>query len=187
MQSKFVTHFVSAGALMLALSGGAFAAGEQYGGQQTGQMQGQAEQMPGQAGQMQQAQVDFSNVYKASSLQNLEVQGSQGENIGQISEVLIDKNGQVSHVVVSEGGGLFGAGGGQNYLVPWQQLQIDDQQQIAMLNVSSDQMDTQFSAFEEIPPTSLEQGGQMQQQPQQQPPQEPPMDGMGTESPTETQ
>ncbi len=171
MRSKFFSHILTASALTLVMGGTAYAAGAgDYQSQQPGQTGAmQQDQMQQQAGQ-----VDFSNVYKSSSLKDLDVQDPQGESIGKIDDVLIDSNGQASHVVVAEEGGMLG-GAGQSYVIPWDQLQIDAQQQTASVNVPKDQLSTEFSAFEELPPTKLDQQ-QQQQQPQQQPQ---PQDGMG--------
>lgn len=148
----------SIGALTLALGGSAFAAGE-YGAGQAGAMDPQSGQMSSQqpmAGQQAGAgQMDLSDQYRASNLEGLAVRDSQGEEIGNINHVLVGQDGKVSNVVVSRGG-MLGVGS-TNYLVPWDRLNIDPQQRAATIDISGDQLDTEFSAFEELPETALEQ------------------------------
>lgn len=181
MRYKFMTHILSASALTLVMGAPVYAAGE--GEYQDPQAQtGAAQQDP--AMQEQQAEVDFANSYKSSSLQDLDVNDMQGETIGQIDDVLIDSEGKVSHVVVSEEGGLLG-GDGQSYVIPWDQVQFDEQQQTASIDVSQDQLSTEFSAFEELPATKLERDEAQQQPDEAQQPddiQQQPEEGMG-ESP----
>lgn len=174
MQSRTVYSLLTASALALSM-GGALAAQDQSQSGMSGGMQSESgttgmqdqgtTSMGGMSQQQAQTgQIDISNKYSASSLQNLKVQDSQGQQLGNISDVLIDQDGTVSHVVVAEGSGVFGLGGGKKYLVPWDQVQIDDQQQTASINVSQDQLSTEFSAFEELPPTALDQQQQSSQQ-----------------------
>ncbi len=174
MRYKFITHILSASALTLVMGAPVYAQ-QQY---EDPAMQQQEPTVQQDSSMQPQAEADFANSYKSSSLQDLDVNDMQGETIGKIDDVLIDSEGNVSHVVVSEEGGLLG-GGGQNYVIPWDQLQIDDQQQTASIDVSKDQLSTEFSAFEELPPTKLErdeaqqppdeaqQPGDMQQQPEE--------------------
>ena len=168
MRYKFMTHVLSASALTLVMGSAAFAQQEPM--QQEPMQQEPMDQEPMDQAMEQQAEVDFANSYKASTLQDLDVNDMQGETIGKIGDMLIDDQGTVSHVVVMEEGGLLG-GGGQSYVIPWDQVQFDEQQRTASVNVSQDQLSTEFSAFEELPPTKLEQAqqqetGDMQQQPE---------------------
>ncbi len=137
MKSKSIVSMLSASALALAMSGPVLAAGETG---QTGQYQN------GMASP--QAAADFSSMYKADNLKDLSVNDSQDQQIGSIDSVLVDDQGEV-HVVVRDQQDM-------NYLVPWDRVTIDDQQQIASIDVSQDQLSMEFSAFEELPPTALD-------------------------------
>ncbi len=129
---------LTASALSLAMSG-AFAAGA--GGQ---------------------AQLDPSNTYRASDLMNIQVKGSDDQDIGSVSELIVDKEGKVSHVVLQESGTL---GMGDNkYVVPWDRVSITSPEE-ATIDVSSDQLSSEFAAFDE---QMYEQQGQTQQQSPQQ-------------------
>ena len=44
-------------------------------------------------------------VRRASNLMGMEVQSSQGERLGKVKDVLIDQNGQVTHVVLDSQSG----------------------------------------------------------------------------------
>lgn len=185
MERKLTVLF-STGALALALSAPALAAGD-YGSKQQSGAGGDQQYGQSAGGAMDQqsgAQVDLSNTYRASNLEGLAVRDAQGQEIGNINHVLIGQDGKVSNVIVSKGG-VLGVGT-TNYLVPWDRLNIDPQQQAAILDINGDQFDTEFSAFEELPGTALERQDDVQQQDQGQPDQpqsspettnEQPMDG----------
>ena len=157
MQSKSIVSILSASALALALSGPVLAAGE------TGAMGGP------------QASADPSSMYKADSLMDLSVNDSQGQEIGNIDGVLVDDQGQ-AHVVVRDQQDT-------NYLVPWDRVTIDDQQQVASIDIGQDQLSSEFSAFEQMPPTALEQDGGASDPGMMPPPTDPGMGNGATEPP----
>jgi sporulation protein YlmC with PRC-barrel domain len=57
----------------------------------------------------------------ASKLMDKSVQDSQGEKVGSVSDLLLDENHEVSHVVISSGGVL--GMGGRDVAVPMDQIQ----------------------------------------------------------------
>ncbi len=160
--NKSIVTAVSAGALSLALAGPLFAAGE-YGSEDSSAMGTSPEASAGTMGQ-----AAISDAWKASDLSGIDVQNNQGDDLGTISEVFISPDGNVSHVVLSKGGAL--GIGGEQYLVPWERLQLSKDQDLAILDVQEDQISSEFAAFEEMPEDA---GTTMEQQP---------TDGMGEDT-----
>jgi sporulation protein YlmC with PRC-barrel domain len=87
-----------------------------------------------------------SHQYRATSLMELRVTNAKKEELGTISELLIDKQGRVSHVVLQEGG-LLGMGENR-YVVPWNRIRIGAGDNVAVLDVAKDRLASEFSAFE---------------------------------------
>ncbi len=133
-------------ALSLAMSG-AFAAGA---GQQAG------------------AQPDPSSSYRASDLMDIQVKNSQDQDLGSVSELIVDQEGKVSHVVLQESGTL---GMGENqYVVPWDRVSITSPDE-AIIDVNPDALSSEFAAFDEQQyEDSMQQRQQDQTQQQQQSP-----------------
>lgn len=127
---KRTTLVLTASALSLMMSG-AFAAGE--------------DPQAAAGGMDQQAQLDPSSSYRASDLMDVQVKNSQDEDLGTISELIVDKEGKVSHVVLQEGGGL---GEGEKYAVPWDRVSITSPEDV-LIDVSPDQLSSEFAAFDE--------------------------------------
>ncbi|WP_171841645.1 PRC-barrel domain-containing protein [Blastochloris viridis] len=76
----------------------------------------------GQAGQVSFLQAPQGNQVLASELMDANVYGSDGNSIGEISDILLDRGGQV-HAVVFGVGGFLGIGE-KNVAVPYNSLQI---------------------------------------------------------------
>lgn len=149
MHRKSIASIAIGSALALTLGGTAYAQGMAQDGMSSDQ--GTMYQGAAPTGQ----DINFSDKYKASSLNNLQVKDAQDQDIGQVSEMLIGQDGNVSHVVIGESG--FLGVGGQQYVIPWDRLQIDPQQQTASIDVSQDQLSAEFAAFDELPQTLLDQ------------------------------
>lgn len=110
----------------ITLTTGAMAAGE-YGSE--------AGQTPSQLQTTQQEQ----QVKSTNKLIGRAVMGRQGQEIGNISDIMIDtRTGQVAYALVSSGG-VLGMGENQ-YIVPWNALHIDPQTNQLALNMSKDQL-----------------------------------------------
>jgi sporulation protein YlmC with PRC-barrel domain len=90
---------------------------------------------------------DISSSYKSSDLLDMSVQNRQNEDLGQISELIVDKDGKVSHVVLSAGG-VAGVGGDE-YIVPWDRITLSQAGDVAHVDVNKDALSSEFSAFEE--------------------------------------
>jgi sporulation protein YlmC with PRC-barrel domain len=67
------------------------------------------------------------------------VQTPEGENLGQITGLMMDaQTGQVGYAVLSSGG-VLGIGR-KDYVVPWNALEIDPQQRTVVLDISPEQL-----------------------------------------------
>jgi sporulation protein YlmC with PRC-barrel domain len=120
---KKIMMTASAFIFSMALTTGVMAAGE-YGGS-SATTSGSAQQQ--------------FNVKSADDLVGLSVMGQQDEEIGSISDILVDtETGQVAFAIVSAGG-VLGVGGDQ-YIVPWTALQISPEAEDARINISQDRL-----------------------------------------------
>jgi sporulation protein YlmC with PRC-barrel domain len=124
---KKIMMTASAFIFSMALTTGVMAAGEYGGTGGTG-----AATQPGAA------QEQF-NVMSSDDLVGLSVMGQQDEEIGSISDLLVDvQTGQVAFAIVSAGG-VLGVGGDQ-YIVPWTALQVSPEAEDARINISQDRL-----------------------------------------------
>ena len=96
----------------------------------------------------------ISDLYRFNNLRGLAVQNNRAHSLGKIGDILIDSEGQVRHILVRSGG-ILGIGG-EHYLVPWQRMQIDDEQQIAFIDMPQDRLSAEFAALESVPQTRLQ-------------------------------
>ena len=112
--NKFVIPAVAAAALLAVPA----IAADQRGAAQTGQaaeQMGAAEQEAGQR-QPQAGQHE---------LINMQVVGQDGEDVGEIQNVLVDEDGQVKAVIIQHGTAVLGVGG-QRVAVPYERLQFPE-------------------------------------------------------------
>jgi sporulation protein YlmC with PRC-barrel domain len=85
------------------------------------------------------------NVLPMSNVTGMDVHNKQGERLGQIDDVVIQRDGSLSYAVIAHGGFL---GIGDNYVaVPWDRLNFDAQRQALVLDVTRQQLGT-ARAFE---------------------------------------
>lgn len=121
---------LGASVLSLVISG-AFAAGEK--GPRAG------------AGAMdKQTQLDPANSYRASDLMDMKVKNSKDQELGSISELIVDKEGKVSHVVLEESDAL----GDKKYAVPWDRVSITGPEEV-LIEANPEQLSSEFAAFDE--------------------------------------
>jgi sporulation protein YlmC with PRC-barrel domain len=124
---KKIMMTASAFIFSMALTTGVMAAGEYGGSAGTGAATTGA------------AQQQQFNVKSTDDLVGMSVMGQQDEEIGSISDILVDtQSGQVAFAIVSAGG-VLGVGGDQ-YIVPWTALQIAPEAEDARINISSDRL-----------------------------------------------
>lgn len=92
-------------ALTLFLAGQAFAAGQGYGSPSSPNPMGKSS--PGMSGSQSMGMSENQfGTNRVSQLMDKDVKGSNGEKIGEVSDVILDRNGSVSYIVISHGGVL---------------------------------------------------------------------------------
>lgn len=119
------------------MAGGALAAEGQYGQQRS--TTGQQQQRSPAVGMDQQQRQQQQNLVSAQDLQDFKVMDAQGEEIGQISQVLIDvQSGRVGYAIIGEGG-ILGVGEDQ-YIVPFAALQPGQEEESLRVSMQKDQL-----------------------------------------------
>jgi sporulation protein YlmC with PRC-barrel domain len=73
--------------------------------------------------------------HRASKIIGENVKNMRGDNIGEVEDLVIDPDGNVSYVVVFTGGMLGAAAGGELHAVPWQALRWGEDKDSFVLNV----------------------------------------------------
>ena len=77
----------------------------------------------------------FRSVLSASTLAGDSVRNAAGEDLGTISEIMIDlPSGRVAYAVLSFGG--FLGMGDKLFAVPWNALKVDEDEKCFILNLS---------------------------------------------------
>jgi len=121
---------------LIAFSGAALAAGNSASGQSSQQgASGGSSSMQSQQGQRQSA-----HTMPVSQLQDMKVVGAKGEDVGSVSDVILDLSNQRVHAVVIESGGWFGIGG-NNYAFPVSDLKPGKQRDQLVLNVPKQKLE----------------------------------------------
>ena len=114
---------------LIAFSGAALAAG---GSGQMGRQQGDPQEMQGQQ--------QSRNAVPVSRLQDMKVVSAQGEDIGEVSDVVLNLADQRVHAVVVQSGGWFGIGG-NNYAFPMSDFSRGKQRDQLVLNVDKQKLE----------------------------------------------
>ncbi len=95
-----------------------------------------------QMGQM--AQGSQQSAIRVSQLMDKSVQDEQGKDIGKVSDVVIGQDGKAEFIVLSQGGGFLGTGGGGELKpIPWDKVQtqnIGQDQNAITVSVNQDQL-----------------------------------------------
>ena len=82
----------------------------------------------------------FRRVLSASTLSGDKVIDPAGENLGKVSELMIDlHSGRVAYVVLSYGGVL--GMGNKLFAVPWRAFRIDEDQKAFVLNINKQRLE----------------------------------------------
>ncbi len=116
------------------MAGGAFAAGEGRYGEQRGAAERDRTPAVGMDQQRQQQQL-----VSADDLTNFSVMDAQGEEIGQVSKVLIDiESGRVGYAIIG-GNGILGLGEDE-YIVPFAALSPGMEEESLTVDVQRDQL-----------------------------------------------
>lgn len=91
--------------------------------------------------------MELGSHYQAKDLIGKDVKNDQGDSLGEINNLVIDTSGKITHVVLGTGG-IAGLGE-KTYAVPWDRIQLSPDRDHIVLNVSKDQLASEFAAFEE--------------------------------------
>lgn len=157
--NKLVVPAVAAFALV---AGSAVAADEQRG--QQAQPGAQQEQLGAQQGQQAGQTAPKEGQHE---LIGMEVVGQDGEDIGEVTNVLINNEGQVEAVVLQRGTALLGMGG-DDVAVPFDQLELPEadpaiasDEQVAKLKMTDEQFG-ELPEFESTRAEAQENEGQAQ-------------------------
>jgi sporulation protein YlmC with PRC-barrel domain len=84
------------------------------------------------------AGADWERQHRASKIIGMDVVNRQGEKVGDIHDIVLDQQGNVSHAVVSTGG--FLGIGERLHAVPWNSLDRDAEGQKIVLDVDRDRL-----------------------------------------------
>lgn len=81
---------------------------------------------------------DITQVHRASNVIGRDVENAQGEDLGKITDLVLDfDKGQIAYVVVGSGG-VLGVGD-TLHAVPWRSLKLNDKMDKFVLNVDKNQ------------------------------------------------
>jgi sporulation protein YlmC with PRC-barrel domain len=89
---------------------------------------------------------NFDNGWTAEQMMGTEVQGQNGEDIGEIENLIVGAGGQIQKVVV-EAGGVWDIGD-THLAVPWKQVQVGQNLQRVTAPISEENVED-FSLFDE--------------------------------------
>jgi sporulation protein YlmC with PRC-barrel domain len=106
-------------------------------------MQGQDQPMQGKMG------TDMGMI-QASNLMDKNITNNQGEELGEVKDFIIGKDGKISHLVISRGGVL---GVGEDLIpIPWSAAQVYFQQDQLIVNVPKARLEQapSFSSWDEF-------------------------------------
>lgn len=81
----------------------------------------------------------YRKVVKASEVTGVNVKNQDGENLGKINEVVLDKAlGRVSYLVLDFGGVL--GFGNKFFAIPWKLFSYNEEEDCFILNLTKDQL-----------------------------------------------
>lgn len=101
-----------------------------------------AEQPVGTAGR----DAEPGQILSVNRILGMDVRNQQGERLGQIDDVALNRDGSIAYAVIAHGGFL---GMGHNYVaVPWDRVNLDRQREQITLNVTQQQLEN-ARAFED--------------------------------------
>jgi sporulation protein YlmC with PRC-barrel domain len=103
-----------------------------------------AEQQRGQTDAQQTYQMDGAtgaqhDINRASEIKGRDVQNPQGENLGQVDDLVFDNEGKISYLILSRGG-VMGVGG-DLVPVPWKEDKITIQEDNVILSMDKQRLD----------------------------------------------
>jgi len=80
-----------------------------------------------------------AGVMESKRLVGAKIRGSDGKDLGEVEQLMVNEDGKVSHVVISKGG--FAGVGGDKLVVPWSALRISTQADRPMVTIDSAALD----------------------------------------------
>ncbi len=84
-------------------------------------------------------EVNTNQVVKASDVVGVDVMNKEGEDLGEIKEIILDKiSGEVRYVVLSFGG--FLGLGDKLFALPWKAISYDQEEDAFILNVDKERL-----------------------------------------------
>ena len=84
-------------------------------------------------------QMDMGQHHRASKLIGQEIRNQQGEELGEITDLMLDNEGNVDYLILSRGGVM---GVGSNYVpIPWDAVQQPGAQEALVVNVDKSKLD----------------------------------------------
>lgn len=105
---------------------------------QSGQSPQSEQSQSGQSGQL--GQKMAGQVTRASDLMDKRVKNQQGQDLGQVEDLVINQDGRIGYIIISQGGLL---GVGDKYIpIPFKSAQLDQQQNQIVLNVDKQMLDS---------------------------------------------
>ncbi len=107
-----------------------------------------------------QESMQSQNIHRASEIIGQNVQNQQGEDLGEIEEVVFDQQGNISYIVLSKKG-IMGMGG-EMIPIPWQAADLSGQKENLVLNIEKEKLD-QAPTFKEGEWNNLEEQNFQQQ------------------------
>jgi sporulation protein YlmC with PRC-barrel domain len=108
-------------------------AGQALAEQQRGQTGTQTYHMGGTTGTQSQ------DINRASEIKGLNVRNPQGEDLGQVDDLVFDNQGKISYLILSKGG-VMGVGG-DLVPVPWKEDKITMQEDTVILSMDKQKLD----------------------------------------------
>lgn len=90
-------------------------------------------------------------ILSVSRIIGMDVRNQQGERLGEIDDIALERDGSIAYAVIAHGGFL---GMGHTYVaVPWDRVNLDTQREQVMLNVTQQQLEgaRQFEHAERWP------------------------------------
>jgi sporulation protein YlmC with PRC-barrel domain len=108
-------------------------AGQALADQQTGQTGTQTYEMKSTTGALSQ------DINRASEMKGLNVKNQQGEDLGQVDDLVFDNQGKISYLILSKGG-VMGVGG-DLVPVPWKEDKITIQEDNIILSMDKQRLD----------------------------------------------
>ncbi|MGE5450697.1 MAG: PRC-barrel domain-containing protein [Acidobacteriota bacterium] len=81
---------------------------------------------------------DWQRLYRVSKIMGTDVRNLQGDKVGDIKDVVVNRNGTITYAIVSTGG--FLGMGNRLHAVPWEVLQTQPGKKYRVLDIDKDRL-----------------------------------------------